>query len=98
MTGYAVLMDKDERKWRQQFWINSIVGFIITGLTIGLIWIFFTSVLSFLFLTPFFTIKYLGDIHLLKILLIIFGFAIVIGIFQDSLKKIKKQKKRKKKK
>ena len=50
-----------------------------------------------LFLTPFFTIKYLGDIHLLKIILIIFGFAIVIGAFQDGLKKTKKQKKRKKK-
>ena len=98
MTGYAGEMDKDERKWRQQFWINSIVGFIIAGLTMGLMWIFFTSVLSFLFLTPFFTIKYLGDIHLLKILFIIFGFAIVIGAFQDGFKKIKKPKKRKKKK
>ena len=86
-------MDEEEENFRQKIWINSIVGFIIAGLSLGLMWIFFTSVLSFLFLTPFFSIKYLGDIHLLKIILIIFGFFVVKGVFQDGLKKTKNKKK-----
>ena len=68
----------NERDFKTNLWVRSIIGFIVTGLWIGLMWIFFKSVFSFIFLTPFFTLKYLGEIHLLKIILIFFGFVIVI--------------------
>lgn len=82
----------NERDFKTNLWVRSIIGFIVTGLWIGLMWIFFKSVFSFIFLTPFFTLKYLGEIHLLKIILIFFGFIILIGalgILKDFLIKDK---------
>lgn len=69
----------NEREFKTRFWVESIIGFIVTALSFGLMWIFFKSVFSFIFLTPFFSLKYLGEIHLLKIILIFFGFIILIG-------------------
>ena len=84
----------NERDFKTNLWVRSIIGFIVTGLWIGLMWIFFKSVFSFIFLTPFFTLKYLGEIHLLKIILIFFGFVIVIGAFSGGLASFKKKYKK----
>ena len=84
----------NERDFKTNLWVRSIIGFIVTGLWIGLMWIFFKSVFSFIFLTPFFSLKYLGEIHLLKIILIFFGFVIVIGAFSGGLASFKKKYKK----
>ena len=81
----------NERDFKTNLWVRSIIGFIVGGIWIGLMMIFFISVFSFIFLTPFFTLKYLGEIHLLKIILIFFGFVIVIGAL-GTLKDILKKK------
>ena len=82
----------NENDFTNTIWIRSIIGFIIAFLSVGLMWIFFKSVFSFFFLTPIFSIKYLGHMHLLKIILIIFAIFVVINIFQDALKANKKKK------
>ena len=69
----------NERNFKTKLWVGSIIGFIVACLGIGLMLFFFISVFSFIFLTPFFSLKYLGEIHLLKIILIFFGFIILIG-------------------
>ena len=82
----------NEREFKTKLWVGSIIGFIVGGIWISLMWIFFKSVFSFIFLTPFFSLKYLGEIHLLKIILIFFGFIILIGalgILKDFLIKDK---------
>jgi len=57
------------------------IGYIIycvIGLSVMIIfWGSLVKLFGLVFLTPFTNIKFLGEIHLLKILLILFGFGVV---------------------
>jgi len=68
------------------FFGNQIVGFIVTVLTVGLIFAFFSSIFSFVFLTTLFKVKYIGNITVLKILLLFTACAIIYGIINDRKK------------
>lgn len=62
------------------------IGYIIycvIGLSVMIIfWGSLIKLFSLVFLTPFTNIKYLGEIHLLKILLLLFGVvAVYVSIF-----------------
>jgi len=80
--------------------IGSIVGFIIAALYLGFMIKIIKIIFSFLFSTPLFTMKYIGDMTIFKIFivlivcLVIFGF--VSSLFEKP-KKIKKSKKKRKK-
>ena len=56
-----------------------IIGITVMFITWGLIF----KLGATIFLTPFLNIKYLGDITLLKLLLIIFGFFFVVALFNN---------------
>tara|TARA_B100001250_G_scaffold178562_1_gene153470 strand:+ start:200 stop:634 length:435 start_codon:yes stop_codon:yes gene_type:complete len=79
------------------FFGNQILGFIITCIVAGLLFIFFKNIFSFIFLTPLFSVKYIGTINVLKILLILFACSVLYGIFSDLKKKPKKIKRKKRK-
>ena len=68
------------------FYGNQIVGFIITGLTVGLIFLFFKSIFSFIFLTTLFKIKYIGNITIFKIFLLFVACAFIYGSITDKKK------------
>ena len=85
----------DEKMWEENlsegglkalFFGNQIVGFILTVLTVGLIFVFFKSIFSFVFLTTLFKVKYIGNITVLKILLLFMACAIIYGIINDRKK------------
>ena len=77
------------------FFGNQIFGCIITLITVGLLFIFFKSIFSFIFLTPLFNVKYLGDITVLKLFLLLIACSVIYGIFSDSKKEPKKRKRKK---
>ena len=61
--------------------------YCIIGITVMfIVWGAIFKLGATLFLTPFYNIKYLGDITLLKLLLIIFGFFILLSIIYSSKK------------
>ena len=85
----------DDKMWEENlsegglkalFFGNQIVGFIVTVLTVGLIFVFFKSIFSFVFLTTLFKVKYIGNITVLKILLLFTACAIIYGIINDRKK------------
>ena len=85
----------DDKMWEENlsegglkalFFGNQIVGFIVTVLTVGLIFVFFKSIFSFVFLTTLFKVKYIGNITVLKILLLFMVCAIIYGIITDRKK------------
>ncbi|WP_415321132.1 hypothetical protein ABXT63_01255 [Candidatus Pelagibacter sp. Uisw_092] len=60
------------------------VVYCIIGITVMfIIWGLIFKLGAIIFLTPFLNIKYLGDITLLKLLLIIFGFFFVVALFNN---------------
>ena len=60
------------------------VLYYIIGITVMfIIWGLIFKLGATIFLTPFLNIKYLGDITLLKLLLIIFGFFFVVALFNN---------------
>jgi hypothetical protein len=60
------------------------VVYCIIGITVMfIIWGLIFKLGATIFLTPFLNIKYLGDITLLKLLLIIFGFFFVVALFNN---------------
>ena len=60
------------------------VVYCIIGITVMfIIWGLIFKLGATIFLTPFLNIKYLGDITLLKLLLIIFGFFFVVVLFNN---------------
>ena len=60
------------------------VVYCIIGITVMfIIWGLIFKLGATIFLTPFLNIKYLGDITLLKLLLIIFGFLFVVALFNN---------------
>ena len=59
--------------------VYCIIGITVMFITWGLIF----KLGATIFLTPFLNIKYLGDITLLKLLLIIFGFFFVVALFNN---------------
>ena len=78
------------------FWGNQIFGFIITVIVIGLMWWFFSSILSFIFLTPLANLKYIGEVNVLKVLVFIFVCSAVYIFVHDKKKtSVKKQKNKK---
>ena len=85
----------DDKMWEENpnegvlkalFYGNQIVGFIITGLTVGLIFLFFKSIFSFIFLTTLFKIKYIGNITIFKIFLLLVVCAFIYGSITDKRK------------
>ena len=60
------------------------VVYCIIGITVAfIIWGLIFKLGATIFLTPLLNIKYLGDITLLKLLLIIFGFFFVVVLFNN---------------
>ena len=60
------------------------VVYCIIGITVMfIIWGLIFKLGATIFLTPLLNIKYLGDITLLKLLLIIFGFFFVVALFNN---------------
>ena len=78
------------------FWGNQIFGFIITAIVIGLMWWFFSSIFSFIFLTSLVNLKYIGDVNVLKILVLIFVCSAIYNFINDKKKTSVKKKKNKK--
>ena len=72
---------------------GSIIGFIIAALVIGVIISFF----KYIFFTSFYSVKYIGDITLFKIIILLFIVGVIFSIIAESKDK-KKQKYNKKKK
>tara|TARA_B100002019_G_scaffold284618_1_gene292517 strand:+ start:211 stop:477 length:267 start_codon:yes stop_codon:yes gene_type:complete len=75
------------------FWSNQIFGFIITAIVMGLMWLFFSSIFSFIFLTPLANLKYIGDITVLKIFIFFVVCSTIYSLVVDKKKsRIKKKK------
>ena len=71
-----------------------IIGSIVGGSFIAALYFgFMIKIFSFLFLTPLFTMKYIGDITVLKIFLVLIICLVLFGLFGFLFKDSKKIKK-----
>ena len=71
-----------------------IIGSIVGGSFIAALYFgFMIKIFSFLFLTPLFTMKYIGDITVLKIFLVLIVCLVLFGLFGSLFKDSKKIKK-----
>tara|TARA_B100000795_G_scaffold46220_1_gene30357 strand:- start:215 stop:490 length:276 start_codon:yes stop_codon:yes gene_type:complete len=77
--------------------IGSIVGFIIAALSLGFMIKIIKIIFSFLFSTPLFTMKYIGDMTIFKIFLVLVVCFVIFGFISSLFEKPKKIKKPKKK-
>ena len=77
--------------------IGSIVGFIIAALSLGFMIKLIKIIFSFLFSTPLFTMKYIGDMTIFKIFLVLVVCFVIFGFISSLFEKPKKIKKLKKK-
>ena len=82
--------------YKTLFWGNQIIGFIITAIVFGLLWLFFSTIFSFIFLTPLTSVKYIGEVNLLKILVLIFVSSAIYTFINDKKNKKKTRVKMKK--
>ena len=77
------MREKDFKNW---FYLSSIVGFIFSGICLGVLGL----LIKFIFFSPIITIKYLGELNVFKIFIIIIVFAALIGTLfsiKDFIKK-----------
>ena len=81
----------DENDFENKFIGNSVIGFIIAALTLGGIFIFF----KYIFFTPFFSVKYIGDITVFKIFILFILLILIGGFFASFFSKSKDKKKKK---
>ena len=78
--------EKDFKSW---FYFSSFVYFIFSGICLGVLGL----VIKLIFFSPIITIKYLGELNIFKIFILIIVFGALIGWFfaiKDFIKKNKK--------
>ena len=75
--------EKDFKSW---FYFSSFVGFIFGGICLGVLGL----LIKLIFFSPIITIRYLGELNIFKIFILIIVFGALIGWFfaiKDFIKK-----------